>query len=659
MNNFKRILAMLLAVVLTFGLVACGGSEPAATEAPKAEAPKTDAPAATEAPKEEKKDVTPITDLVLPKLPSAELTTFNIVNTETANDRNLLINMVEGLCDNDNKGQLIPAVATEWGTEDNGLTWTFKLRDNAVWVDVNGNEKAPVVAADFATGMEWILNFHKNSSFNTANLTTNVKGAQEYYDYTKGLDEAEALALTWGEGSKFAEMVGIETPDDHTVIYTCTSEIPYFASLTTTSSLYPMAQGMIDELGIENVNSMTNETMWCNGPYTTKVFVAGNETVLEKNPLYWDTDAILFNSVTFKIVESNEVAYMLYENGEVDYVSLGESQVTAIYNDPNHKFHDYLVEALPAKISSQFHFNYNKNLPDGSKDVQWNTAVANEAFRKAFYYGVDMTAYYGRFNPIEPMNCTNDFYSRIGLCYTSDGEDYVELVRKNLGMDEASDSKIAHLDAAKAEQYKQQAIEELTAQGVTFPIQMYHWISNSQADVDNALVLKQCIEESLGSDFVQLNLPNYVSNYYAEVRDLSLQSFGIFGYGGTYMDPSTYLRHELYDNSAWFTNKYSHIIDLPADNEVAQILAEYTRLYDEAMAITDDNDKRLEAFAVAEAYLLDHVITVPAYISNSWCLTRIDLNTKMYSMLNGSDEKMKNWETNVDGYTREALELTK
>lgn len=57
---------------------------------------------------------------------------------------------MDGLLESNPKGELVPCIAEEWGSEDGGLTWTFKLRDNAKWVDVNGNEKANVVANDFA-----------------------------------------------------------------------------------------------------------------------------------------------------------------------------------------------------------------------------------------------------------------------------------------------------------------------------------------------------------------------------------------------------------------------------------------------------------------------------------------------------------------------------
>lgn len=657
-RNLKKVLALALTAMML--LSACGKTEEAKapesnqannqTSSETAEA----TPATPAAPEASAPEYESITDLVLS---GSAPNTFNILNTETSTDRVMLINLVEGLCDNNEKGQLIPAVATDWESSDNGKTWTFKLRNNAKWVDVNGKEKAAVTSADWATGMEWVLNFHKNNSFNTATLVDMIDGAAEYLEYTKGLDASEALALGWEEGSKFREMVGIDIPDEHTIVYTCTREIPYFASITTTSCLYPLAQGLIDEVGVENVNAVTNKNMWYNSCYTMTSYEHGGEVILTKNPLYWDTDCTLFNTVTYKTVESSDMAYMLYENGEIDHVALGQSQMTTIYEDENHPFHDYLVESTPGRTSNQMHINFDKNMADGSgKDVQWNTAVANEAFRKAMFYGVDFTEYFKRFNAIDPMKCTNDFYTRSGVVYTTDGTDYVELVRDLMEMDDYSDTKIAHLNKEKAEQYKKQAMEELTAQGITFPVRADYWVGGSQSDQDSGLVLKQCFEESLGSDFIEINLCTYVKDFYSEVRDASTQAFGIFGYGGTYADPSTYLRHELYNDTAWFTNKYSHIIDLPEDSEVVSILKEYTKMYDAACAIVDDHDARMKAFAQAEAYLLDHAITVPVYITNSWCLTKVDPNSQMRSMLAGTDSKMKNWVTNVDGFTREQVE---
>ncbi len=60
-----------------------------------------------------------------------------------------------------------------------------------------------------------------------------IKGAEEYYEYTKTLSKEEADALTAGEGSKFREMVGAEAKDDYTLVYTCVEPKPYFDTVAT------------------------------------------------------------------------------------------------------------------------------------------------------------------------------------------------------------------------------------------------------------------------------------------------------------------------------------------------------------------------------------------------------------------------------------------
>lgn len=171
---------------------------------------------------------------MLAKVSSSELATFNLLNSETSADTQYLTNIWDGLLEVNNYGELVPCIAEEWSTEDGGLTWTFNLRDNATWVDVNGNEMAQVTAQDFLTGMEWVLNFYKNDSANTSMPMEMIAGAEEYYEYTKGLTQEEAYALDASEGSVFREMVNIETPDDYTLVYHCTTEKPYFVPFALT-----------------------------------------------------------------------------------------------------------------------------------------------------------------------------------------------------------------------------------------------------------------------------------------------------------------------------------------------------------------------------------------------------------------------------------------
>ena len=557
-------------------------------------------------------------------------------------------------------GKLVPGIAEEWGTEDGGLTWTFKIRQGVKWVDVNGNEKAECTAKDFAAGLEWVMNFHKNNSSNTSMPLEMIKGAKEYYEYTKTLSEEEAFALNAEEGSKFREMVGLETPDDYTLVYHCITQKPYFDTLATYNSLYPISSAMIEELGgPAGVKSMNNENMWYNGAYTMTSYIHNNEKIFTKNPLYWDTECKRFDTVTIKMVESNDISFQLYQNGEIDYVDLSEAHINTIAKDPSNKYYNYMVPAVPSKYSYQFHFNYNKKKEDGTPDKNWNTAIANEAFRKSWYYGLNLSDYWKRTNAIDPMVCENNFYTMKGLVYTTDGTEYTELVKKELGLGETNGNTPARVDPAKAEEYKKQAIEELTALGVTFPVEVDYYISASnQVALDSANVMAQAFSDGLGDDYVKFNIKTYVSSNRNEVVQPHLHSFVTNGWGADYGDPQNYLGQEVYGNdNAYYSANYSYINELTEETPENKVLLdtykEYTKMVEAADAITDDLDARYAAYAKAEAYLLDHVLVLPCNYSIGWCLSKIDNDTKMYAMYGAQNEKIKNWATNSAGYTSE------
>ena len=661
----KKTVSRLLALALTAALVLTGCGGGTTTEEPADTSENTGTTESTETTEGETAESNEpgeneITDLVIPNTLTRELETFNWLYSQRAEDSENLTQLVDGLLEANPEGTLSPGIAEEWGSEDGGKTWTFKLREGVKWVDVNGNEKAECNAWDFATGLEWVLNFYKNDSTNTSMPFEMIEGAEEYYEYTKTLSEEEAFALTAGEGSKFFEMVGMEIPDDYTIIYTCITEKPYFDTLAAYQSLYPMAQGMIDELGgVDAVQAMNNENMWYNGPYTMTSYIQGNEKVFTKNPLYWDTECKLFNTVTIKMVESSDVAFQLYQAGDLDYVGLTESALTTIARDPNNEYYDYLVPAVPSKYSYQMHFNYNKNNEDGTKDTNWNTAIANEAFRKSWYYGLNLSEYFKRSNAIDPFSCENNFYTMPGLVYTSDGTEYTELVREVMGLKESDGVTPARVDAAQAEQYKQQAIEELTALGVTFPIEADYYISaSSQTALDSANVLAQAFSDGLGDDYVKLNICTFISSTTNEVVVPHLHSFVINGWGADYGDPQNYLGQECYGNpNAYYSENYSYINEITETDETnADLIAdyqEYTSMVEAADAITTDLDARYQAYAEAEAYMLDHVFVLPCNYSIGWCLSKVDNDSKIYAMYGSQNEKMKNWVTNSDGYTSE------
>lgn len=605
-----------------------------------------------------------ITDLVYPRLSTREIENFNFLNTERGEDYETLTNLVDPLLEVDPYGKLKPGIAEEWGSEDNGKTWTFKIREGVKWVDMNGEEKADCTSQDWVTSLEWVLNFHKNDSMNTSMPLALIEGAQEYYDYTKGLSEEEALALT--PDGIFLDMVGIEAPDANTLIYTCIEEMPYFESVASSACLYPLCQGMIDELGgVEGVRAMNNTNMWYNGCYTLTNYIMGNEKTFTRNPLYWDTDCTLFDTVTVKMVESNDVAYQLYQAGEIDYVDLTESNINTIYGDEGHEFHDYLVGSNASKYAYQYHFNFNKNKEDGTPDTNWNTAIANKNFRLAWYYGLDLKEYYKRTNAINPMLCESNFYTNTALCYTSDGTDYTELVREKLGLPQPDGETMTRVDKAKAEECKKKAIEELTALGVTFPVEIDYYISSkSQTALDSANVLKQVFSDCLGDDFVVLNIKTYLQSINSEVVTPGYHSIVNNGWGADYGDPHNTLFQETYGNdNAYYSKTYSKINSVTEETEANKELLDtykhFTELEAAANAITDDMDARYDAFAEAEAYLISNAIVIPSHYNPGWSLTKINPYSRINGKFGAQNEKMKNWETNKNGYTTAQAEELK
>ena len=146
-----------------------------------------------------------------------ELETWNIHYSQAAADLNVLCNCIDGLLTNDNHGNLKLNAAKSYESADGGKTWVFTLNEGMTWFNKDGEVQADVKASDWATGLEWVLNYAKNDSYNVSMPAEMIAGANDYYEYTKALTESDgaeaAKALTADDGSKFAEMVGIATDD--------------------------------------------------------------------------------------------------------------------------------------------------------------------------------------------------------------------------------------------------------------------------------------------------------------------------------------------------------------------------------------------------------------------------------------------------------------
>ena len=574
---------------------------------------------------------TPLKEFISFESGNRELESWNMLYTQKAEDANVVTNLWDGLLSFDCYGKVVPAIASSWEHNEDATVWTFHLRDDVDWVDCNGEVKAHLTSKDFLVGFEWVMNAIKNEANNTSMPNDTIVGAYEYYELTKEAGDA-AADMTYED--MLAAGVGIEAPDDYTLVFTCPSACPYFDTVAAYNSFYPVAPALIEELGVDGFRSCDNTTMWYNGPYVVEEYIQGNTKSYIPNPNYYDTANVSrFERFTVTMISDGSISLQLYQNRELDEVDLGESNITTIQSDPSNEYNQQLCEKRAKKFSYCFIFNYDKKNTDGTPDENWNKAIANKAFRQCFSKGMVLNKFFARYNPINPLKCENDFFTMKGLCY-------------NNGV-------ITEL--------KKQAMEELSAIGVTFPVHCsYYILAGSTSALDSATVLKQCFTDSFGDDFIVLDVNTFVSSTMKEVVAPKLQSFVHMGWGADFGDPINFLTQIIvHDDNAYYSCNMTNIAGIvnngPASYQKDLVAAyeKFTDLVNEGRAIVDDTDARYAAFAKAEAYFLDENLIFPTVYDITWCLTHVNEYSKINAMYGPCNYKAVNWETSEEAYTTE------
>ena len=606
---------------------------------------------------------TPLKEFISFESGNRELESWNMLYTQKAEDANVVTNLWDGLLSFDRYGKVVPAIASSWEHNEDATVWTFHLRDDVDWVDCNGEVKAHLTSKDFLVGFEWVMNAIKNEANNTSMPNDTIVGAYEYYELTKEAGDA-AADMTYED--MLAAGVGIEAPDDYTLVFTCPSACPYFDTVAAYNSFYPVAPALIEELGVDGFRSCDNTTMWYNGPYVVEEYIQGNTKSYIPNPNYYDAANVSrFERFTVTMISDGSISLQLYQSRELDEVDLGESNITTIQSDPSNEYNQQLCEKRAKKFSYCFIFNYDKKNTDGTPDENWNKAIANKAFRQCFSKGMVLNKFFARYNPINPLKCENDFFTMKGLCYTSDGTDYTNLVAKEMGLDgEAYDGKtMKRLRANNGDitELKKQAMEELNAIGVTFPVHCsYYILAGSTSALDSATVLKQCFTDSFGDDFIVLDINTFVSSTMKEVVAPKLQSFVHMGWGADFGDPINFLTQIIvHDDNAYYSCNMTNIAGIvnngPASYQTELVAAyeKFTDLVNEGRAIVDDTDARYAAFAKAEAYFLDENLIFPTVYDITWCLTHVNEYSKINAMYGPCNYKAVNWETSEEAYTTE------
>ena len=205
----------------------------------------------------------------------------------------IIRDLFEGLYNHDPAGNLIPGVALSHEVSDDGLVYTFTLRDDAKWS--NGDA---VTAADFEYGWKRAASPELASPYSWYIELTTVENA------------AEVIA-----GDMDPSELGITAVDDTTLEIRLTQPLPYFPDMTTHYTLFPVPQATIEEFGSEWTKP---GNMVSNGAYILTEHVPQERLVRERNEMYWDNENTIIEKTVSLVIPDENVALTRFLAGELD-----------------------------------------------------------------------------------------------------------------------------------------------------------------------------------------------------------------------------------------------------------------------------------------------------------------------------------------------------
>ena len=592
---------------------------------------------------------------------SGNPTTFNYLLDYYADNTAIITNLVDGLLENDNHGNLIPSLAEDWSVSSDGLTYTYKLRKDAKWFTADGEEYAPVKAQDFVTGIKYAVD---NKSQAIDLIQNSIKGLN---DYITGAD------------SDFSK-VGVKAIDDQTVEYTLARPEPYWNSKTTNSILFPVNEEFLNSKG-KDFGTLSPDSILYSGPYLLKDFTSKSSIEYVKNPHYYDHDKVSIEHVKLAYFDGSdqELTIRNFESGA--YSIAGVYPNSSNFAKTKEKYKDNIVYSLQDKTSWYFNFNVNRkayNHTSKTTDEQKKSteiAVLNKNFRQAVNFALDRTAYSAQSNGEEAASKT--------LRNTLVPPTFVQVGDKTFGEVVASklvnygtewsginlaDAQDAYFNKEKAQAKFAEAKKELASQGVTFPIHLDVAVDQTSKNAVTGMnSVKQTLESVLGADNIVIDVQQLSTDDFNNVaflaptpsdRDYDLN---FDGWVGDYQDPSTYLNPFNAEDGF-----YLKIFGLDAQEDKAKIaslgLDTYTKMLKDADSENKDVVKRYEKYAEAQAWMIDNSLIMSAMSSGGTAsVTKVTPFTRGYSLvgIKGDGNNYKYMKLQKDTVTTKQYEEAK
>ena len=221
---------------------------------------------------------------------------------------NTLITIEEPLLIIDENNEVQPGQAESYEVSDDGLTWTFHMRDGLKWSD--GSD---LTAADFE------YSFKRLASPDTAApYAETVVGMIDGYEDAVGNPDADGNMTTEPD---FDALNVVASEDGKTLTVTLSYPCAYFDKLAAFAAMSPVQQATVEANG--DAWCTEADTYVCNGPYYISDWIPSERIVLTKNPNYvggWDSSKIVSDTITLLLLEDSSAAYAAYNSGEAQLI---------------------------------------------------------------------------------------------------------------------------------------------------------------------------------------------------------------------------------------------------------------------------------------------------------------------------------------------------
>ena len=292
----KKVLALILTAAMVVGLAACGGStsNDAASTTDGTTTEGTTTEASDNQTGDETTDTTEAAASTGEKILSVQVgpdpETIDPALNSAVDGGNMLLHSFECLLAVDENGQLVPGQAESWETSEDGLTWTFHLRDGLKWSD--GSD---LTANDFVYSWKRVCDPMVAAPY-----------AETVLSMVEGYDKAIEGDL---------DALQVVAQDDNTLVVTLSTPCSYFGSLAAFATLSPVQEATVTANGDAWATSAA--TYISNGPFYVSEWVPGSYIMMSKNPYYWNADAIKLDGIKWNLIEDSNAAYSAYQTGEV------------------------------------------------------------------------------------------------------------------------------------------------------------------------------------------------------------------------------------------------------------------------------------------------------------------------------------------------------